>query len=422
MADAFKKKNPPELPKNIKKILQDVENFKESHILNGTIALALGERIIYANGFGIADSEANIPCTIQTQYNIASVTKQFIAAALLRVLYDVTPSLETLQDSLQKSLFHYLTSEDFLWDGEIPEWATTVTLHHLLTHTSGIVNYTELDSFWKDLYRSENPSIESLASLFKKEPLKFKPGSRYEYCNSGYFLLGQVIARLSKKSLGQYLAETFFNPLDMKNTSLPAQGTTNTLKKDTTFSNLARGYAYDINHPQGPYTELKRYWPLEIDQGDGGMISTAPDLIKWNNALHKGHVLPVDVLALMMAEYVEIPEYPDTSYCYGVQCNKAFWGTVFRHDGGIPGYCTHLAYIPSLDLTVVSFSNLSFDFTCNQENRDAIKKELSHIEDVIEKQKKYNEIFAERYSDVLKIMQQHTLFQIQDLKSLEEGH
>ncbi len=392
-----------------------------NHILNGAIAVAVGDKMVYSKCSGIADFEGNTPCTIDTQYNIASVTKQFTAAALLRVLFDANPSLKDLKITLQNPLSHYLPPEDFLWDSEMPGWAKTVTLHQLLTHTSGIVNYTDLDPFWDDLYPTENPSILNLMNLFKKEPLNFEPGTQYEYCNSGYTLLGQVVEQLSKKTLSQYFTETFFAPLRMTSTSLPTRGTSLTLKKKKPYSNLARGYTYDIKNPTGPYTEIKNYWPHEIDQGDGGIISTARDLIKWNHALYKGRVLPHPVLELMLAPHELIPEEHNSYYGYGIVSKRLPAETIFTHGGSIPGYHNYPIYIPSTDTTILSFTNVTFDSTCIQDKRQTIKDELADVKDAVEKEKKYNEIFTKRHPDVVKIKEQHSLFKIKDLKALEVG-
>ncbi|MBY0293216.1 MAG: beta-lactamase family protein [Alphaproteobacteria bacterium] len=405
---------------NVEKILQGIENFERSHILNGTLLVAVGNKVVYEKGFGIADVVTKTPCTVDTQYNIASVTKQFTAAALLRVLYDANPSIPVLKRALHKPLSEYLPPDDILWDGEIPEWADFVTLHHLLTHTSGIVNYTDLDSFYDTIYLSENPSLLDLVSLFKDKPLTFEPGSKYAYCNSSYFLLGQIISRLSYKSFSEYLRETFFVPLGMVNTSLPARGTSLTLKETEPYSKLARGYTYDVESWAGPYKEIENYWPLEIDQGDGGIISTAGDLIKWNNGLYKGRVLPLNVMELMLTPYKGIPGKSDVSYCYGIVSSMSPVGQIFDHGGGIPGYRIYLIYVPSFELTVVSFSNLTFDFTCIQETRDSLKQELSHIEDEEERESKYNEIFKKRHPEVQNILQNHSLFLVDDLKSLKE--
>lgn len=343
----------------LESLLQDLKDFENNHILNGAIAVAVNNKIVYSKCSGMADFEANIPCAVDTQFNIASVTKQFTAAALLRVLFDANTSLESLRKTLQNTLSHYLPAEDFLWGGKMPEWASVVTLHQLLTHTSGIVNYTNLDSFWNNLYSSKNPSMIDLACLFKEEPLNFEPGSQYEYSNSGYALLGLTIVRLSKKSLSHYLMETFFTPLEMENSSLPTQGTGITLKKTKPYSNLARGYMYDIKNPTGPYTEIKNYWPHEIDQGDGGIISTIPDLIKWNTALHKGRVLPPDVLGLMLTPHALMPTEAVADYGYGIVCRKSPAGTIFTHGGSVPGYHNYPIYIPSIDTTIISFTNVT---------------------------------------------------------------
>jgi CubicO group peptidase (beta-lactamase class C family) len=403
---------------SLKNVLEDLKSFENTHILNGAIAVAVGDKMVYSNCSGMADIEGNIPCTIDTQYNIASVTKQFTAAALLRVLFDANPSLGGLKKALQNPLSHYLTPEDLLWDGEVPEWATIVTLHQLLTHTSGIVNYTDLALFWDNLYPTENPSILNLMNLFKKEPLNFDPGTQYEYCNSGYTLLGQVIERLSKKTLGQYFMETFFVPLKMRDTSLPTQGTSLTLKKTKLHSNLARGYTYDIKSPAGPYTEIKNYWPHKIDQGDGGIISTIPSLVKWNTALYKGRVLPPDVLRLMLTPYELIPGESNIYYGYGIVCRESLAGTIVTHGGSIPGYHNYPIYLNSIDTTVISFTNVTFDSSCIQDRKQAIKDELADVKDTVEKEEKYNEIFAQRYPEIVKIKEEHRLFQVKDIKAL----
>ncbi len=403
---------------NLENILKDLKDFEKTHSLNGTLAAVLGGYTVYEKSFGMADFEANTSCTRNTQYNIASVTKQFTAAALLHLLYDTTPSVTALQTALQTPLSHYLLPEDFIWDGMMPKWAKITTLHHLLTHTSGIVNYTNLDFFWKNLYISENSSIVDLVNLFKVNDINFEPGTQYEYCNSGYVLLGQVIERLSGETLNQYLRKIFFLPLEMKDTVLPTHGTTPSLKKSKLFSHLARGYTYEISNPSGPYKELKHYWPHNIDVGDGGIISTAPDLIKWNNALHKGHVLPFDVLELMLTPYNPIPTEPNAFYGYGIVCRKSNAGNIYTHGGSVPGYLSYPIYIPSIDVIIVSLSNLSFDDFCIEDKKQALKDELSYMENTIEMERQYQKLFAARYPEVEEIIEVYSLFKVNNIKGL----
>lgn len=391
-----------------------LQNYKENHSVQGTIIIARGNEIICSNISGLADVETGMLCSLQTQYEIGSITKQFIAAALLRVLFDQLSSTTAVQGALQKPLSKYLPETHFLWQNKMPEWAKVVTLHHLLTHTSGIINYTALNAY-NDLCSSVNPELIDVIELFKIEPLKFKPGTRYEYCNSSYTLLGQVIAQLSQKSLNLYLMNTFFLPLRMKETSLPVIGTTDTLKKQKSYNNLARGYEYPVDHSLGPFTEVK-YCPYSTNQGDGGITSSALDLLKWNSALYKGKVLPFEILALMLEPYEKLPEQDeDFFYGYGLKCGDYKKGKVYSHGGRDPGYRSYMAYIPGLDLSLISFSNVSFNQFYNQKNCDAIRQELSHIEDPIEKQTRYDKIFSQRYPHVLAMLEYHRLFQIKDL-------
>ncbi|MBY0500980.1 MAG: beta-lactamase family protein [Alphaproteobacteria bacterium] len=403
---------------NLESILKDLQGFEKAHSLNGTLAIAQGRNIVYEKSFGMADFEANTPCTSNTQYNIASVTKQFTAAALLHLLYDANSSVTTLQTALQTPLSYYLPPDDFIWNGIMPKWAKIITLHHLLTHTSGIVNYTDLDFFWKNLYVSEDSSMIDLVNLFKLTDLNFEPGTQYEYCNSGYVLLGQVIERLSKENLSLYLMKTFFKPLEMRDTALPISGTTPILKKLKTFFHLARGYTYGIIDPAGPFKELKHYWSHSIDAGDGGIISTAPDLIKWNNALHKGHVLPFDILELMLAPYNLIPTEPNSFYGYGIVCRKSNVGNIYTHGGSVPGYLSYPIYIPSIDVTIVSLSNLSFDDYCIEDKKQALKDELSCMENTMEKERQFQKLFATRYPEVQEIIETHSLFKVNNIKGL----
>jgi CubicO group peptidase (beta-lactamase class C family) len=401
---------------NPKDIVKTIEGFIKTHPVNGTIAVSTGGALIYGKGFGISDQALNTTCDLLTMYNIASVTKQFTAAALLKVLWDANASQKIVSASLNRPLSYYIKSDDPLWDGNMPSWADTITLHHLLTHTSGIKNYTDCEDFWV-LYEEKDPPLSKLVALFQNHPLFFKPGTQYRYSNSGYFLIGQVIERLSRKKFSDYLSENFFKPLKMRDTFLPIKGTTPILKKR--YSRLARGYEFNLLYPYGPYIELKHYWPHSIDQGDGGIISTASDLLKWNAALYQGQLFPSEIVDMMAEAYVQMPTDSDMDqsfYGYGLEIRENDLGKIYSHSGHIPGYKAYLAYVPSLDLNIVALSNLTFDFSCNQEERKAIKSEVAHIQDVDERQKQYNQRFEKKYPDVIEIMKKHSLIHVNDFR------
>ena len=180
---------------------QKMQRFQETHQMSGAVAVTLGDRVVYARGFGVADNTVTPAqlCSPDTQFFIGSVTKQFTAAAVLHVLYARYGDVNALREALHKPLSEYLPSNDSIWAGDTPVWVNHVTLHHLLSHTSGIVSYTEGPSVLANVGNPISP-IE-LVNTFKNEPVEFEPGAKYGYCNSGYFLLGKVVERLSGANL-----------------------------------------------------------------------------------------------------------------------------------------------------------------------------------------------------------------------------
>ena len=149
-------------------IPRKIQEFQKAHVMNGAIVVAKGGETVYANGFRIADHFTNQLCTKDTQFFIASITKQFTAAALLHVLWHRDPSIELLKAALHSPLINYLPANDSIWSGSIPEWAEKVSLHHMLTHTSGI----PAPSFQKN-ESTVIPPAEVIKTL-KDKPLLFR--------------------------------------------------------------------------------------------------------------------------------------------------------------------------------------------------------------------------------------------------------
>src|SRR5688572_8973342 len=167
-----------------------------------SVAVVKNGRTVLAKGYGFADLENDVPATPETVYRIGSVTKQFTAAGIMRLMEQGKLSLD---DTLQKFL------PDF------PTQGNRVTVRHLLNHTSGIRSYTSLGPKWQRVMRLDL-APDSMVALFANEPFDFKPGDAYRYNNSGYFLLGVIIEKLSGKPYGQYLQDEFFTPLGLKST------------------------------------------------------------------------------------------------------------------------------------------------------------------------------------------------------------
>ncbi len=284
------------------------------------------------------------------------MTKQFTAAALLHVLWHRGPSVEALKAALEQPLINYLLAGDPLWDGAMPVWANQVTLHQLLTHTSGIVSYTEVPEF--DGIVGTEISAPRLADMFKTKPLNFKQGEKFEYCNSGYFLIGEVVARISGKPLSRYLADNFFTPLAMKNSFMPDTASGKTMKGSGQYPNLARGYTSCLEEGS-LMVEIETYWDNSFLNGAGAIVSTVDDMIIWNLKLYNNKPFPKEVTDLMLAEHVRMDsESSSVFYCYGTCKAKIPSGDVFTHDGGLDGFSSNIFYRPVDGLSFVAFTNL----------------------------------------------------------------
>lgn len=177
---------------NIQQFLND---YSANRRLNGTILVAIGDRIVAEQNLGFADFNSKATCARNTQYQIGSVTKQFTAVAVLKslanqvIITGVLPNsqemLAAVRNLLQKPIAYYLPATLSLWANKMPVWADEVTVHQLLQHSSGIPSYTSFPEY-KDKFFSSPPNQVELIGYFKDKELDFKPGSMFSYCNSGY--------------------------------------------------------------------------------------------------------------------------------------------------------------------------------------------------------------------------------------------
>lgn len=397
-----------ELPTISTKTIADrIHQFQQSHIINGTVAVAKNNTTIYANSFGVADHTANQPCTIDTQFFIASITKQFTAAALLHVLWHQHPSIEPLKAALHKTIAHYLPASDSIWSGSMPRWANEVTLHHMLTHTSGLPG--------AGFQPSEETVLSPIevAATFKDKPLLFNPGTNYQYCYSGYFLLSQIIERLSGKSLSIYLSDHFFKPLGMQNTFLPESGTCRSMKASGAYPNVARGYTYI----KQPMDEVKLYGRNALLCGAGGIVSTISDLLIWNQHLHNNQVLPIEVTALMLTGHVQIDlEDSSTFYCYGIKKIKTPEGDIFRHDGGMAGFISTLQYRPHDQLSFVVLQNYNIYYA--EEFKQIVDEECKMLAP-IKNEQLYKDLLDQaidkKVPGFLELKHRHEMIQLKDI-------
>jgi CubicO group peptidase (beta-lactamase class C family) len=308
-----------------------VDNFynslKEKEGPGIALLVARDGNILYKKGFGYADVKNKILVTPDTKFRIGSVTKQFTAAAILKLQEN---NLLSVNDKLSKFIPDFPRGDE-------------VTIHQLLTHTSGIHSYTSNDDFIGKV--TKTISADSLVNSIKKDPFDFNPGEKWLYNNSGYFLLGYIITKVSGRPYAEYLKETFFDPLHMENTGIHYAG--------IKLENEAKGYARNNNK----YDEAIN-WDMSWAGAAGAIYSTVEDLLKWNQALYGGKVLnEASVAAALTPVVLKNGEEAPSRYGYGLGLNKFRGEDIVGHSGGLHGFITQLSYYPKEKLTVVMFSN-----------------------------------------------------------------
>src|ERR1035437_269732 len=308
-----------------------VDNFYSS--LKGkeapgiAVLVARDGNVLYRKGFGYADIKNKILITPDTKFRIGSVTKQFTASAILKLQEN---NLLSVNDKLSKFIPDFPRGDE-------------VTIHHLLTHTSGIHSYTNNNGFIDKVTKTISP--DSLVNSIKKDPYDFNPGEKWLYNNSGYFILGYIISKVSGKPYAEYLKETFFDPLQMKNTGIHYAG--------IKLEHEAKGYSRNNNK----YDDAIN-WDMSWAGGAGSIYSTVDDLMKWNQALYGGKVMNQKSLdAALTPVVLKNGEQPPVQYGYGLGLSKFRGEDIISHSGGLHGFVTQLSYYPKEKLTVVMLSN-----------------------------------------------------------------
>jgi CubicO group peptidase (beta-lactamase class C family) len=289
---------------------------------SGTILLARGGRPIVSKGYGMANYELDAPNTPQTIFRLGSVTKQFTSAAIMLLQ-------ERGKLSVNDPVCKYVTDCPAAWE--------PITIRHLLTHTSGIPNYTAFPGFMEK--KSILPiTTAELVTEYKAKPLEFTPGEKFNYSNSGYHLLGAVIEKASGKSYADFLQENIFTPLGLKNTGYDF---TKPLLK-----HRAAGYVRD-----GEGLANAPYIDMLIPYAAGSLYSTTEDLLTWEQALYTEKLLTKKSLDEMFTPF-------KGTYAYGWGVGKRLEHASISHGGSINGFSTYIARYPDDKVTVIVLSNV----------------------------------------------------------------
>jgi CubicO group peptidase (beta-lactamase class C family) len=291
------------------------------------ILVARDGKEIYSHGFGIADLANDTPITTKTKFRIGSITKQFTAAAILKLQEE---GKLKVTDKLSKFFPDFPRGDE-------------VTIRQLLNHTSGIKSFTsKLDFMEKVTAPATN---DQMIDSFKNDKYDFDPGTNMSYNNSGYFLLGAIIEKVSGKSYNDYLRDTFFKPLGMNDTGVHTS--TAVLKHEAT------GYDY-----AGGKTTKALNWDMSRAGAAGALYSTVEDLMRWNEGIFNGKVLSDDSLkAAFTPLKLDSGETPMMPYGYGWVIDEYRGLKTISHGGGLQGWSSFLIRYPDENVTVTVLHN-----------------------------------------------------------------
>ena len=304
----------------------------------GTALVVKEGKVIYRKAFGKAHLELDVDMKPDYIFRIGSITKQFTACAIMKLLEEGKLSL---QDDINKHITDY------------PTHGHTITIEHLLTHTSGIKSYTDLGDFEAQMRKDRTP--EELIDYFKNEPLDFAPGEQYKYNNSAYALLGFIIEIVSGCTYEQYIDSVFFQALDMGNSHY---GNTSRI-----IRNRAAGY-----QKNGESYENADFLSMTLPFSAGGLLSNVDDLYLWYDAVMNDKVISRSSREKAHTTYV-LKNGKPTGYGYGWVLGNIQGSPMISHGGGINGYLTASLYLPEEAVFVAVFSNCDG----NQPGKLAIK-------------------------------------------------
>lgn len=282
--------------------------------------------VILRKGYGMANLELGIPIEPDMIFRIGSITKQFTAVATLML---VDQGKLSLTDEITKFIPDY------------PTQGHTITVEHLLTHTSGIKSYTGLPE-WRPLWRKD-VSLKEMIDLFKNKPMEFAPGESWNYNNSGYVLLGLIIEKASGQTYQDFIEKNIFAPLGMK---------------QTFYDNTARiiprritGYSKSgANWVNSDYLSMS--WP----HAAGSIISSVDDLAKWDSALYTDKLLKQETLRRAWTPYL-LKNGKSVKYGYGWLVTDLAGMSSLEHGGGINGFTTIGVRVPQERIYVAILTN-----------------------------------------------------------------
>ncbi len=294
-----------------------------------SVGVSLNGETVFERAFGLAEMEHNIPNTPQTIFESGSVAKQFTAAAVVLLALDGKLSLD---DPVRKHI------------PELPDYGSPLTIRHLLTHTAGLRDWGSVMAL-TGVGRGDRVVSQAVALdvIYRQRNLDFTPGAEYSYSNSGYQLAAEIVERVSKQKFGEFVGERIFKPLGMANSSW----------RDD-YQRLVPGRAQGYSR-QGPNAQWRLNMPFMNVIGNGGMLTTIGDWLKWNEMLDSR------TMGAALVENLETQGVLNNgrkiSYALGLDVASYNGIKEVTHSGGTAGYQTFLARFPEKKLSVGALCN-----------------------------------------------------------------
>jgi D-alanyl-D-alanine carboxypeptidase len=299
-----------------------LSGYQKNRAFIGSALIAKGGKVIFEKGYGMASVELDVPNGPDTKFRLGSITKQFTSTAILQLE-------EQGKLSVSDTACKYLP--------ECPETWKAITIHQLLSHTSGIPSYTDGPEFAKPrMMRIPLKPVEILM-LTKDKPLEFQPGEKWKYDNSGYIFLGVIIEKVSGEKYADYLNKHIFGVLDMNDSGYD--------DSNVILKNRAQGYRSVTDGFRNA-----DYLDMSLPYAAGSLYSTVNDLYRWDRALYTDKVL-----SKASREKMWTPVKND--HAYGWAVGQAHQRKQIAHGGGINGFSTFIARYPDDDALVIVLSN-----------------------------------------------------------------
>jgi CubicO group peptidase (beta-lactamase class C family) len=312
---------------------------------SGTVLLAYQDRPVLARAFGWANKERGIPNQTDTLFNLESVTKIFTGVAVAQL-------------AARGKIDFYSMLRNYL-DGFAPQIADTVTVHQLLTHTAGMRDYTQTPAFASEYktWKSAAEVFNGIMQIIRNMQLAFTPGTRYQYSNTGFYVLGAIVAQVSGQSYHDYVRQHVFYPAGMSRTDFYTNPQVLALR------DIAHPY---VTKPDGQNTDVVGQG-LYIGGPDEGAFSSGPELLAFSRALQAGTLLTPAYTELMLsgkypvAQATGEPAAQSISIGYGVENLIVNNQRIFGHPGGGAGAHTDLNIYPGLGWVAAVLGNDNFD-------------------------------------------------------------